>query len=148
VTVRERLQARLRALVTLRAAFWGMATAVVLAGVASVGSLRAQQATAEQNARLAAETQARADQGCVTSWATREDIRDAIEKGAEGHQKALLKAFAQFVRDQPTFAAFSDAYRQTLVDEFNKPGGAREQIPNPDCDLAAARRRLDQGENP
>lgn len=103
------------------------------------GLWRVETTAAQGRERLEDEADVRAADSCVTAWTVREDIRDAIQKGAEAHQASLLAAFGQFVTDTATFDQFAEVYRTELGERFV---AARAEIPNPDCDLEAARRRL------
>jgi hypothetical protein len=83
---------------------------------------------------LAQEARIRADEQCVSAWATRGDIRDGVEKAAQAGAEALIT----IANADP---ARIDAYRAAVAAQVQV---ARDQIEDPDCDLAAARRRLNQ----
>lgn len=119
-----------------------LAAYVGVVAVAAAGLWRVESTANEANDAARAvdhEAQTRADESCVTAWSVREDIRDAIEKGAKAHQEALLAAIHAVQTNPNGLAQFERIYREALPREFV---GTREEIPDPDCDLDAAERRL------
>jgi hypothetical protein len=70
---------------------------------------------------------------CVNAWSVRADIRDAIAVAAGAGAEALIDVAGQ---GRPATVA---AYRAALASQI---ADARERIPDPACDLTAARRRL------
>jgi len=82
---------------------------------------------------IAAETQTRNDQQCLAAWQTREDIRDAVEKATTAGAEALIAIAPDAPPDQVA------AYRAAVAQQAQT---ARDEIPNPECNLAAAKARL------
>jgi len=78
---------------------------------------------------------------CVTAWQTREGVRDAIEKGTRGGAHVNAEALILTVQDVPpdVIAGFRSTVDR-LADAQVK--AARAEIPDPHCNLAAARRTL------
>lgn len=113
-------------LVTLKVAFAGMAVAALLSALSAAGAIKAQR-------DMSSEVRAREAQQCVTSWETREDIRDAVAIAATAGAEALI---ATATDAEPAKVA---AFRLAIAGQVKT---ARAQIPNPACDLAAAKRRL------
>lgn len=84
---------------------------------------------AESNQR---EVELRADEQCVSAWAAREDIRDMAEGSYRRIAQTLIDVF-----DEPE----SDLYRRLIERDVAE---IRAFLPDPECDLEAARRRLDE----
>jgi len=102
--------------------------------VVVMGTVGLWQVEHNQNA-IARETRTRNDEQCVTGWTTREDIRDAVEQATTAGAEALIA----IAGDAPPERV--DAYRAAVAQQAQ---AARDEIPNPDCDLLAAKRRLGQ----
>lgn len=86
----------------------------------------------DQGNRIERESAVRADETCVTGWMVREDIRSAIDKAIRAGAEALITIAGA----EPQVV---DAYRAQIEDRI---AAAIAEIPDPDCDLDAARRRL------
>lgn len=140
-----RLRARLARFVTLRVAFTLMAISSVLAGVAALTALQAQRDVERVvHDNEVAAVVATADR-CVTSWSTREDIRDAAEEAARTGAAVAPQALAQLVAElgRPDQAPALD--RLDEITAALTEGGvaaARGEIPDPACDLGDAERVL------
>lgn len=82
-------------------------------------------------------------QRCVTSWETREDIRDAVERGTRGGARVGSEALIAIATEaQPETIAQYRAYLTQLADA--EVAAARAEIPNPECDLSDARETLEE----
>lgn len=81
-------------------------------------------------------------QQCVTSWTAREDIRDAVERGTRGGARVGAESIIGVATDPDPeqVAQFRELIDHNADAEV---AAARSEIPDPDCDLEAARRRLD-----
>jgi hypothetical protein len=81
---------------------------------------------------------------CVTAWETREDIRDSVERGTRGGARVTTAVLVQIAAVQGVSPERVDLLRSAMAgltqDEVD---AARAEIPDPDCDLDAAKRRLD-----
>jgi hypothetical protein len=96
---------------------------------------RVEQNASDGRDRLEREAQTRADEGCVSAWAVRQDIRNGITAATLAGGEAII-AVATDV-DAAQLAAFREQLdTQAAV--------AAAEIPDPECDLEAAERRLNQ----
>lgn len=75
-----------------------------------------------------------AAQRCVTSWTARRDMRDMAETSYRRNAETLLS----FARDSDRAAAYRAQVERDVVE-------IRSALPNPECDLEAAQRRLEEG---
>jgi hypothetical protein len=116
----------------------GWVTAIALVVLLVVpGFFRVERSneTAKQAAEQVAHEEAvRADEQCITAWTVREDIRNAIERSTLAGGEAIIA-----VADAPPEQIA--AYREHLTAQAQM---ATREIPDPDCDEAAARKRLDR----
>lgn len=121
----------------LAAARVGAYAAVVIAGTWGLWSVRDQQ---DRLDRVVRDQQVAAvvDQAnrCVTSWETREDIRDAIEKGARAPASAITRLVVELGRDTSAL----DRLNVLVGEEIT---AARGEISDPTCDRDAAQHLLD-----
>lgn len=70
---------------------------------------------------------------CVAAWEGRENSRDMAEKTYRRNAETL----AGFARDPTLIAAYQEQVEQDVAE-------IRATLPDPDCDLAAARDRLNR----
>jgi hypothetical protein len=82
------------------------------------------------------ETTDRADQTCVNTWTVRQDIRGAIERATRAGGEALIA-----VVGSDTTPDVIAAFRAQLAAQAE---AATTEIPDPECDLDAARERLEE----
>lgn len=73
---------------------------------------------------------------CVSSWDTREDIRDAIEKGGRAPTSAITRLVVELGQD----TSFLDRLSELSEEEIS---AARGEIPDPTCDRTEAQHLLD-----
>jgi hypothetical protein len=80
------------------------------------------------------ESETRTALSCVTGYAVREEIRDAIETATLAGSEALIAVVTD--ADPQTVELF----RQTIAAQV---AAARDEVTDPDCDLDVARAELE-----
>lgn len=117
-----------------------LVVAVLLSSVFSSTAVLAQRRTQQDlrgviHDQQVAAVRERADR-CVTSWNTREDIRDAIEKGGRAPTSAITRLVVEMGQD----TSFLDRLSQLSEEEI---AAARGEIDDPGCDRDEAQHLLD-----
>lgn len=73
-------------------------------------------------------------QRCVTAWEARSSMRDMAEVGYRRNAATLLS----FARDSERATAYEAQVERDVIE-------IRSALPDPECDLEAAQRRLEEG---
>lgn len=114
-----------------------MAAYVLIVVVMAFGLWRVETTAnrAEETAdRLDAETELNDAQRCVNAWEGREDTRDMAEAGYRRNAETLLS----FAGDSPRAQEYREQVERDVVE-------IRAALPDPECSLEAAERRLEDG---
>jgi hypothetical protein len=117
--------------------------AALLSSVAAVAAWSAQEDAQVALRRLATETERDLARGCVQAWRDAEDTRDAVERGTRGGVRVSTEGIVA-VADDADPAVVAD-YRE-VINQLTEAevAAARAEVLDPDCDLAAARSRLQE----
>lgn len=113
---------------------------VLLSSVFSSTAVLAQRSTQQELRQVVHDQQVAAvldvARRCVSSWETREDIRDAIAKGGRAPTSAITRLVVELGED----TSFLDRLSQLSEEEI---AAARAEIPDPTCDRDEAQHLLD-----
>lgn len=124
------------------AARLGAYALVVAAGTAGLWRVETTAHRAQDTADALAQDQVLDEaQRCIAAWTTREEFRDATEKGARIGSDVATESLAQLAEELGgTDQAVIDRYNE-IKSELIEPGvaAARAEIEDPDCDLDRAR---------
>jgi hypothetical protein len=127
----------------LQAAAGGLVlVAAVLSSGATVAAWQAKHDADASLRQLSEEAEMRGARLCVQAWRDAEDTRNAVERGTRGGVRVSTDGILAVADADPVIVA---EFRQTITELTEQEvAAARAEVPDPDCDLAEARSRLQE----